>query len=74
MTGLDWPRPPFVRQLVKLYANSRDGNDPERRYSPSHCIGYRVRVRHGNPNPDRISTSYVERQNLSVRLAHAIDL
>jgi IS1 family transposase len=55
-------------QVVKIFASPRDATDPERRYSPSHCIGTRIRVRRGNPNPDLISTSYVERQNLSVRL------
>jgi hypothetical protein len=55
-------------QLVKKYANPRDGNDPERRYSPTRCIGARKVIRRGNPNRDLISTSFMERQNLSVRL------
>jgi IS1 family transposase/transposase-like protein len=55
-------------QQVKQYANPRDLNDPERRYSPTVCTGFRIHVRNGNPNPDLISTSYMERQNLSVRL------
>jgi hypothetical protein len=55
-------------QLIKQYANPRDLNDPERRYSPTVCIGARTVIRRGNPNRDLISTSYVERQNLSVRL------
>ena len=55
-------------QMVKRYANPRDANDPERRYSPTICIGYRIRVRRGNPDKDLISTSFVERTNLTVRL------
>jgi IS1 family transposase/transposase-like protein len=55
-------------QLVKKYAKPRDSHDPERRYSPTRCIGARKVVRRGNPNPDLISTSYVERTNLTVRL------
>ena len=55
-------------QLIKLYANPKDLDDPERRYSPTRCIGFRKVVRHGHPNPDLISTSFIERQNLNVRL------
>ena len=55
-------------QLVKRYACPRDATDPERRYSPSVCTGARKVVRRGNPDRALISTSYVERQNLSVRL------
>ena len=50
--------------LVKLY-----GQDPEneRRYSPAQCIGAIPTVITGRPDPEHISTSYVERQNWSVR-------
>lgn len=50
--------------LVKLY-----GQDPEneRRYSPAKCIGAVPTVITGRPDPAHISTSYVERQNWSVR-------
>jgi hypothetical protein len=54
---------------VKQYANPNDGTKGcERRYSPSVCTGARKVIRIGNPSPDLISTSYVERTNLSVRL------
>jgi len=51
--------------LQKLY-----GTPPEtdKRYSPAECIGAEVRVVQGDPDPDLISTSYVERQNLTMRM------
>src|SRR5437660_8307248 len=51
--------------LVKLYGASNDG---ESRYSPATCIGCRTGVLSGTPDPKYISTSYVERQNLSMRM------
>src|SRR5260370_10968369 len=52
--------------LVKLYGASND--NPESRYSPATCIGCRTGVLSGKPDPKYISTSYVERQNLSMRM------
>ena len=52
--------------LVKIYGAS--GDSPESRYSPATCIGCRTGVLSGTPNPKYISTSYVERQNLSMRM------
>jgi IS1 family transposase len=52
--------------LVKIYGTSNDS--PESRYSPATCIGCRTGVLNGNPDPRHISTSFVERQNLSMRM------
>ena len=51
--------------LVKIY-----GSDPEaeKRYSPAKCIGCESKVVTGNPDFKHISTSYVERHNLSMRI------
>ncbi len=52
--------------LVKIYGASNDS--PESRYSPATCIGCRTGVLAGDPDPKHISTSFVERQNLSMRM------
>jgi len=52
--------------LVKPYGVSNES--PESRYSPATCIGCRTGVLSGNPDPDHISASFVERSNLSVRM------
>jgi IS1 family transposase len=52
--------------LVKIYGASND--NPESRYSPATCIGCRTGVLNGDPDPQHISTSFVERQNLSMRM------
>ncbi len=55
-------------QLVKIYGAPEKGRTPEARYSPSPCIGTETKVRLGNPDAAHISTSYVERQNLTMRM------
>jgi IS1 family transposase len=52
-------------QLVKLYGGSGDN---EKRYSPAECMGAVPTPITGTPDPKHISTSYVERQNLSMRM------
>ena len=56
--------------LVKIYGKG-DGTDrsTEARYSPPACIGTRTHVVQGQPDTDLVSTSYVERQNLTMRMS-----
>src|SRR6266513_981403 len=53
--------------LVKLYGEPK-GNTPERKYSPGECCGTRKRKITGQPLRKDISTSYVERMNLNIRM------
>jgi len=52
--------------LVKLYG--LDPADDEKRYSPAKCLGADVRRISGDPDPAKICTSHVERQNLTMRM------
>jgi IS1 family transposase len=52
-------------QLVKLYGAERPD---EARYSPAKCTGARRQIVTGDPDERYISTSYVERQNLTMRM------
>jgi len=51
--------------LIKLYG---DSGEPEKRYSPAQCNGSIKRPIHGKPEEKHVSTSYVERQNLTMRM------
>lgn len=53
-------------QLIKMYG--KDSNEDDKRYSPAQCIGTKKRNVLGNPDMQELSTSYVERQNLSMRM------
>ena len=53
--------------LQKIYGNVSDS--PETRYSPAICMGARKAVISGNPDHNHVSTSYAERQNLTMRMS-----
>jgi IS1 family transposase len=52
--------------LIKIYGSPPE---EEKRYSPPEVIDTETRVIMGNPNPKHISTSYAERQNLTMRMS-----
>jgi IS1 family transposase len=52
-------------QLLKIYGNEPKG---ESRYSPAICLGIKPKAILGDPDPGHVSTSYVERQNLTMRV------
>jgi IS1 family transposase len=52
-------------QLIKLYGANPES---ETRYSPAKCISTEKYIVQGNPSKEAISTSYVERQNLTMRM------
>lgn len=53
-------------QLVKIYGEAPEGS--KGRYSPAECTGSRKDRIEGNPDMAHVSTSYVERQNLTMRM------
>ena len=54
------------QESTKIYG---EDPQPEKRYSPAKCLGCKSEVVTGQPDPKRISTSYVERQNLTTQMS-----
>jgi len=52
--------------LIKQYGATPEG--PTTRYSPAPCTGIKVKKVIGAPDPAHIATSYIERQNLTIRM------
>jgi IS1 family transposase len=55
-------------QLQKIYGKAPEG--AQVRYSPAQCMGARKAVIKGVPSAEHVSTSYVERQNLNIRMSN----
>lgn len=51
--------------LIKIYGKAQD----EIRYSPATCLGAKTEIISGNPEKVHVSTSYIERQNLTMRMS-----
>jgi transposase-like protein/IS1 family transposase len=56
-------------QLTKMFGDYGQFDGPDARYSPPRISGVISKVRQGDPDPRHISTSFVERQNLTMRMA-----
>lgn len=56
-------------QLVKMYGPESSSSGPEQRYSPGKVTGSKKVAHFGMPDKAHVSTSYIERQNLTMRMS-----
>jgi IS1 family transposase len=54
--------------LTKIYGGTVEESGANVRYSPARCLGTETKVKIGRPDPKFINTSYIERQNLTMRM------
>lgn len=54
--------------LIKLYGSETGQKEHEKKYSPAECTGTRKEIIEGAPIKEFVSTSHVERQNLTMRM------
>ena len=69
---------PYLKAVDEAFGGDADygvlhkvhgaSSEPETRYSPPTCIGCEIKIVSGVLNPKHVSTSYVERQNLAMRM------
>jgi hypothetical protein len=55
--------------LIKLFGGEGSNTSPDTRYSPGQVTGIRKETIQGQPDEAHVSTSYVERQNLTMRMS-----